>query len=303
MDAEMTSSERTKREAIHLIEWRNNLKGYFYGSTLHYFGRGWVRFENELMPPGTVIHRWKSEYNYQAERHEPMLVPLTPDVQYIVRAYWGCEQEDGLILRAIFFDSRGKEIEHVNSRGREIRFTCPESCCSWELQLINGGTRSLELYYLVLARTATLQKRWFRWGNTGKASVVIIGEPQGNTIVCPSARFMDCIERLAFIPVQYTENEPMLKNVVLPMVSESTVLIGYGPRSNWAAFTLARKLGCRGFASWERDDYPPMGGGGRIQCYLVGSQPTKDKRAYFPLAARMADHTSALESFPLELLP
>ena len=301
MDAGMNSLVR--RDTIHLIEWRSNLRGYFYGSALHYRGRGWISYENGLMPPGTVIQRWKSDYNYQSERHEPELVPLREGEEYCIRAYWTCEPENGLFLKVVFYDIRGKMIGVSAEFGSAFTFVCPEGCCSWELQLVNGGVRSFELYYLAFTKAAILKKFWLRDREMRIDPVLIFGEPQGSTIVCPDSNILAQMGNALFLPVQYAENVPVLKREIFPILTEKSLLVGYGPRGNRAVADLTKIVGCRGFMCWDRNEDPPMPEDDRLSFYISRPLPKERKRARLPLIAGMADYTHRLQDFPSYLLP
>ena len=44
---------------------------YLYGAKLQFHKKDDVEYENLLMPPGTIIKKWYSKTNYQAQRIEP----------------------------------------------------------------------------------------------------------------------------------------------------------------------------------------------------------------------------------------
>lgn len=292
-----------RREMIYLIEWRNNLKGYFYGTSFHFKGRGWVTYENNLMPPGTMIQRWKSDYNYQANRHEPELVPLREGEEYCLQAYWSCEPEGRLFLRAIFYDSRGKLLSSATEFGPVFTFTCPKGCCSWELQLINGGVRRFELNYIAFANAKTLEHPWFRDRKAMRDPVLIFGEPQGNTIVCPAPNLLNRIDNTVFLPVQYAETMPMLERVISPLLTKKTLLIGYGPRGNRVTSALAKAIGCSGFMCWDKNEAPPEPTDPHLHFYISRPLPNARRQTHLPLIRGMVDYTHRLQDFPFDLLP
>lgn len=48
------------------VVWNEDTFGtYLYGSKIWFHSREDIEFENELMPPGTVIKEWYSKVNYQ----------------------------------------------------------------------------------------------------------------------------------------------------------------------------------------------------------------------------------------------
>lgn len=297
------------REALHLIEWKNNLKCYLYGSSFSYHGKGWISFENSLMPPGTVIQRWKSEYNYQGERHEPELIPLVTEKEYRLRSYWDCEPEQGLLIRLVFYDSLGKVINSLTDYGPELTFTCPQRCCSWELQLVNGGVRRFEFYYLELTPVLNSGKNWFPSGEPAENTALLLAESIGNSVICPDDRILRQIQNAAVLPVQYAENEPMLQRTVLTYLQKGSVLIGYGPRGNRAVIKCAAKYGCRGFVSHAgvEDAALSILAENTVTCYesVQSAESRRRVQTLFlegTLNYGIVDYSNLLWEFPFEML-
>lgn len=306
---DVTEMEVPKREVLHLIEWKNNLKCYLYGTLFSYHGKGRISFENSMMPPGTVIQRWKSEYNYQGERHEPDLVPLMTEKEYRLRAYWDCEPEQGLLIKILFYDSLGKVIESVTDYGPELTFTCPQRCCSWELQLVNGGVRRFEFYYLELTPVLNSGRNWFPSGVPVENAALLFAESIGNSVICPDDRILGQIKNAVVIPVQYAENELMLQRTVLTYIQKDAVLIGYGPRGNRAVIKCVAEYGCRGFVSRAGIETATLHALAEriVTCYesVQSAESRRRVQAIFlegMLNHGIVDYSNLLWEFPFEML-
>lgn len=68
------------------IYWNDYLFGtYLHGSKITFHKKDDIEFENELMPPGTVIKEWYSKVNYQMMRTEPSLPIIDGESSYHIQ--------------------------------------------------------------------------------------------------------------------------------------------------------------------------------------------------------------------------
>ena len=68
------------------VVWNEDTFGtYLYGSKIWFHSREDIEFENELMPPGTVIKEWYSKVNYQMMRTEPSLPIIDGESSYHIQ--------------------------------------------------------------------------------------------------------------------------------------------------------------------------------------------------------------------------
>lgn len=133
------------------IFWNEYAKdAYIYGTELIFHAKDDVEFRNELMPPGTVIKRWFSKVNYQATRVEPALPMIDGEGSYHIHLAATSEPGDGLILKIVFYDRYDQEVGFQIVRDGEDDFQCPLKTFSYEVQLINGGTRQFSFHSIII---------------------------------------------------------------------------------------------------------------------------------------------------------
>lgn len=123
---------------------------YLYGSTVEFIGRDNVRFENELMPPGTVIKEWFSKTNFQGNHIEPTLPLIDGEGSYSFEAFIDCKTDEQFLFKMIFFDRFDNETGSIHIWDRKTVFRCPMNTFSYKLQLINGGMTGFSFHYLVI---------------------------------------------------------------------------------------------------------------------------------------------------------
>ena len=123
------------------IYWNEYTKNtYLYGSEVWFHAKDDIEFQNELMPPGTVIKSWFSKTNYQAMRIEPSLPMIDGEGRYHIRLDADEEPRGGLIMKLIYYDRYDVEAGSQIIRDGEGNFQCPLKTFHYELQLINAGT-------------------------------------------------------------------------------------------------------------------------------------------------------------------
>lgn len=123
---------------------------YLYGSEISYHKMDDVEFQNELMPPGTVIKQWYSKTNYQMQRIEPALPMIDGESKYQIRVNIQCSEGQAWFIRLVFYDKYGEEAGYVSVRDETAFFKCPLKTYSYQMQLINGGMTQFHFHSIVI---------------------------------------------------------------------------------------------------------------------------------------------------------
>lgn len=136
-----------------VIRWRDFLSDtYAYGSKIEFKDDLSVVYSNRLMPPGTVIHRWHSKTNFQAQRIEPTLPLIDGECAYAISSDIAYNSPDSkeLMLRIVFYDRYDVEAESMIVRGGGTVFKPSIKTYSYCIELINGGNADFTFKSLVL---------------------------------------------------------------------------------------------------------------------------------------------------------
>lgn len=131
------------------VRWREfTADTYTYGSVIKFCDDGTVIFQNRLIPPGTVIHKWYSKTNFQINKIEPSLPLIDGERAYSVTLNVEIENEnsDVLMLRIVFYDRYDKEAESIIVRGRKAFFKPSVKTYSYCVELINGGEADFKFH-------------------------------------------------------------------------------------------------------------------------------------------------------------
>ena len=136
------------------IYWNEYVKDtYLYGSRIQFHAKDDVAFQNELMPPGTVIKRWFSKVNYQALRIEPSLPMIDGEGRYYISLDADVEPLDGLLLKLIFYDRYDAEAGSQVIRDGKGYFKCPMKTFSYEAQLMAAGATQFHFHAITITET------------------------------------------------------------------------------------------------------------------------------------------------------
>ena len=134
------------------IYWNEYTSGsYLYGSEITFHSKDDVEFQNELMPPGTVIKKWFSKTNYQMMRVEPSLPMIDGEGNYRISLNVTTKNPGDLILRIIYYDRYDKETESQIIRDGEGEFRCPLKAFSYEVQLVNAGATHFHFHTITIS--------------------------------------------------------------------------------------------------------------------------------------------------------
>lgn len=123
-------------------------KTYLYGSKIVFHQKDDVSFQNNLMPPGTVINRWYSKTNYQRDRIEPSLPMIDGESEYQISASIDYPEGGECLLRLVFYDKYEAEAGYLVVRDQKTTFRCPLKTYSYEMQLIGAGAPALRFHYV-----------------------------------------------------------------------------------------------------------------------------------------------------------
>lgn len=134
-----------------VIYWNEHASdAYTFGSRIVYHKRDDVEFENELMPPGTVIKTWYSKTNFQVQKLEPSLPLIDGEGEYEITVRIDCEEAGGCLVRLVFYDRYEIEAGSLTVRGKSARFRCPLKTYSYQMQLVNGGVTRLHFHSITI---------------------------------------------------------------------------------------------------------------------------------------------------------
>lgn len=123
---------------------------YLYGSTVKFHKKDDVEFENQLMPPGTIIKQWYSKTNYQLQRIEPSLPIIDGESTYQITVNIDVAEDEKCLVRLVFYDRYEMEAGFINLRDRVTNFKCPLKTYSYQLQLINAGVTKFHYHSIII---------------------------------------------------------------------------------------------------------------------------------------------------------
>lgn len=123
---------------------------YLYGSTVRFHKKDDIEFENQLMPPGTIIKQWYSKTNYQVQRIEPSLPIIDGESTYRITVNIDVAENENCLVRLVFYDRYEMEAGFINLRDKETIFKCPLKTYSYKLQLINAGVTKFHYHSIVI---------------------------------------------------------------------------------------------------------------------------------------------------------
>lgn len=123
---------------------------YLYGSKVTYHKKDDVEFENQLMPPGTIMKQWYSKTNFQMQRIEPSLPMIDGESTYRITVNIDTKENENCLVRLVFFDRYEMEAGSINIRDRVTNFKCPLKTYSYRLQLINAGVSKFNFHSIVI---------------------------------------------------------------------------------------------------------------------------------------------------------
>lgn len=136
-----------------VVRWRHYMAdSYMYGSKIEFKDDRSVVYKNRLMPPGTVIHKWFSQTNFQAQRVEPSLPLIDGEAVYsiVMNIDYNSPESKELMLRILFYDRYDEEVDSIIVREGRAVFKPSIKTYSYCIELINGGNADFTFRSLVI---------------------------------------------------------------------------------------------------------------------------------------------------------
>lgn len=240
-----------------IIKWRNQSRhSYLFGTSL-LFQNQRVFFDNNLMPPGTVINEWFSQLNYQANRANPELPLLKRGKRYSIELRAQSVPVNRLYMNVSFKNRFGSEVDSIVLKNGEGEFIFPELAYSYSIQLMSGGCHSFDFDYFIINSSES-----FDIGISNRENQKILYPTESSIL---NVIFLESI--VSHIDQEHINIFQKLGNVILledshnmenAYVAESTVdaivsnikelsfsevnFIGYGPVGNLAAVQYTREI-------------------------------------------------------------
>lgn len=123
---------------------------YLYGSEVIYHRKDDVEFNNNLMPPGTIIKQWYSKTNFQMQKIEPALPMIDGESRYQLVLNIDCPENENCLVRLVFYDRYEMEAGSITTRDKITEFKCPLKTYSYRMQLINAGATSFHFHSVMM---------------------------------------------------------------------------------------------------------------------------------------------------------
>lgn len=137
------------------IYWGNG-GSYESGTLLTVYGRNHIHFDNELLPPGEVVHGWSSSGNYQSGRSVTPLPLLKRGQTYQLTLDMTPVPERGVFTRITFFNRYGDVDSHEVTKTTELTFVYPKNAYYYTINLISAGMTELTFHHLEIKEVTPL---------------------------------------------------------------------------------------------------------------------------------------------------
>lgn len=145
----------------YLLLWPAHLRStYEYGCQVSVSPEHVVSYRAPLMPPGEVIHDWRSQRNAGQEHLSCELPILTPGRAYTLDGNITVIA-GGVYLRLRFFDATNAELDPIILDGTSGRFTFPSTAVNYRIELVNTHHQQVMFRYLLLAEQTTATTHTF----------------------------------------------------------------------------------------------------------------------------------------------
>lgn len=235
-----------EKQFIYLVYWDSFAQDtYLYGSTVYFEENRYVHYENEMMPPGTVIKKWYSEVNYQAKRVEPQLPVLEVGETYEFRSFLNVTPDKGVKLRVRFYNQQNEEMGVQILEEKVEKVFVPPRTYRYELELIHTGARRMEFHHIEIQKSTEAKKNRRKEG--GEHLNVLALEPKGRCCEIPDSKILKRFGNLYITTADALEafelGDGKLDSLVDDLPEGSVRVIGYGDVSDRAAYQYARYVG------------------------------------------------------------
>ena len=235
-----------EKQFIYLVYWDSFAQDtYLYGSTVYFEENRYVHYENEMMPPGTVIKKWYSEVNYQAKRVEPQLPVLEVGETYEFRSFLNVTPDKGVKLRVRFYNQQNEEMGVQILEEKVEKVFVPPRTYRYELELIHTGARRMDFHHIEIQKSTEAKKNRRKEG--GEHLNVLALEPKGRCCEIPDNKLLKRFGNLYITTADALEafelGDGKLDSLVDDLPEGSVRVIGYGDVSDRAAYQYARYVG------------------------------------------------------------
>ncbi len=133
------------------VQWGRDMdESYLDGARWTRLEDETILYENELLPPGTVIMRWHSRTSFAQDAKEPALPLLQEGARYRVSAACESTPLETLYVQFVFRNLRGRVIDRFLMRGGSGTFTYPEGAYEYDMELIQGGSASFHFDHITI---------------------------------------------------------------------------------------------------------------------------------------------------------
>ena len=247
-----------EKQFIYLVYWDGFAHStYLYGSKVYFEQNRYVHYENEMMPPGTVIKKWYSEVNYQAQRTEPQLPVLEVGESYEFRTFLNVTPSKGVKLRIRFFNQQNESLGEQILEEKVEKVFVPPRMYRYELDLIHTGARKLEFHHIEIQKSTEAKKNRRKEGEGSHLNVLVL-EPKGRCYELPDGKLLKRFHNLYITTADALEAFELGDGELDTMVDElpegKLRVIGYGAVSDRVAYQYVRYVGKGAKAYVYQDD-------------------------------------------------
>ena len=251
-------------EEVYFAYWdMQSVSQYLYGSSVKLLDGGYVLYENQFMPSGTVINEWHSQANYQAMRNTNQLPELKRGQNYIFGSYIETLPENSTYIKIEFKDARDEEISNQIIKQDERLSVCvPDNTHHYKIQLASSGCHRFLFEGIYIAEEGvadyTVNRYWIsdllHRDNEKNTIYVCFTEPEFNRTGFVPERVQEHFPNLVMVNSSYKSSllymEKEFFGILLDKIEslsrqysfEKVAFIGYGPISNIAALFYSKQF-------------------------------------------------------------
>lgn len=196
---------------IYYIYWNDlGADAFLFGSVVERLPLHLVKFENRMMPPGTVIQQWDSIPDFGNHPVEPQLPLLEEGREYRIRVFAIYEENTSALVRVEFLNRLGELTGTEILREKEGQFICPKDTYRYRIMLIQGGTSRVLFHHIELIpeETGRPAPDIFRKDPHNDALCVLLPEMTGNMYRVPEDRFLEGLENVVVAPAEAVMTSP-----------------------------------------------------------------------------------------------
>jgi accessory Sec system protein Asp3 len=137
------------------------------GSTIRTLSDNRTYYANEMISPGQIIAKWRSQTNYLETGVQPTLPLLKRDHQYFFDAVIKANREPAVQWQIVFFDVGGNMIDEMTFQSNKGTFLFPKDATTYEVNLINLYHKWLEFTYFEISDVDQSSQIFTRVGDHG----------------------------------------------------------------------------------------------------------------------------------------